>query len=62
MSKMPKHVAGRLQAQIGIGAPGGPTTGTGESEHNLEEPGTVWKIALSTQGGARRAKCHLDKS
>ena len=61
MRKMPRHVAWRLQAQIGNGAPGGLTTGTGKSGHDSEKPGRVQEIALSTQGGARRTKCHLDK-
>ena len=62
MRKILKHVALRLQAQIGLGAPGGPTTGTGESGHDSKEPGSVREIALSTQERARKAKCHLDKS
>ena len=62
MRKMPRYVARRLQAQIGIGALGGSTTGTDESGHDSEESGRVQEIALSTQRGARKAKCHLDKS
>ena len=61
MRKMPGHVAGRLQAQIGIGAPGGLTTGTGKLEHDSGEQGRVREIALNTQEGARKAKCHIDK-
>ena len=49
MIKMPRHVAWKLQAQIGIGAPSGPITGTSESGHDLGEPGRVQEIALSTQ-------------
>ena len=61
MGKMPRHVAGRLKAEIGIGVSGGSTTGIGKSGHDSGEPGRVQKIALNTQKGARKAKCHLDK-
>ena len=61
MRKMPRHVAGKLQAQKGIGVPGSPTTGTGKSGHDSKKLGKVWEISRSTQGGARKAKCHLDK-
>ena len=48
--------------QIGIGALNGPTTGASESRHDFGEPGKFQEISLRTQGGARKAKCYLDKS
>ena len=59
---MPKHVAWRLQAQIGIRVPEGLTAGVDESGYDLGKEGKTWGTALSTQGEIRWAKSHLEES